>query len=160
MKELISDIYIAYYFNLTLQNRMPYNTRSVTRKMSQSNKPKIETVVSNTSSTIKPDELVKCYYTRSMCPTEGLNVELNKDIFTKQLYSLLLKQEQATGRKTRIILGNCVFEYLRINKDMLNHNFKEIKNIARRKILSFYYDDKLYKLANEWHFWLFDKHIV
>jgi hypothetical protein len=61
---------------------------------------------------------------------------------------------------------NSLFEFLRNNMDIITKNSidsKKFKGEIKDKILEFYSlhrNDQFRQLANEWHFWIFNEHIV
>jgi F0F1-type ATP synthase gamma subunit len=122
---------------------MPIYTGSTTRMN--------ETNISEKNKYI--DNSIYCYSTRNK-----FNSSLT---FEKQLQNMLAEVDKIDGRKNQIRHVNNIFDLIRRNKLLLmtDIRFEQLKTTIQDKILEFYHTEKLYRLANEWHYWIFDTYI-
>jgi hypothetical protein len=112
-------------------------------------------IKSNPNSQTDNDNRIYCYSTRNKFNASNT--------FNKQLRDLLNQTCTIKGRQNKIRHMNNVFDLLRRNKKNLLCPTYPCQNLLieiRNKTLEMYHKEKLYRLANEWHFWIFDTYIA
>ena len=76
----------------------------------------------------------------------------------------MIRNVNTSERENFIKNLNSVFEFIRNNMDIVNSvDSKKFKGEIKDKIFEFYSvhkNDQFQKLANEWHFWIFNEYIL
>jgi hypothetical protein len=137
------------------------NTRSATRMQKSntssdsSDSSDANSIQSIPTSQTDINSSIYCYPTRNKFNASNS--------FEKQLGDMLEQSNTIEGRQTKIRHINNIYDLIRRNKKHIfaaAPRYDELLVAIRNKTLQMYHKEKLYRLANEWHFWIFDTYIA
>jgi len=132
---------------------MPYITRSVSKKIEEQKK-KAEKIVKPSHNYCTRSKVAD-RHTQQLLP----NVQTPESIFIIEMKKFIKDFEQVVGRSNQIDQLTTMMQYLRDNKTIIEKPENlYFKLTLKNKILEFFYEDNA-KIASEWNFWIFGKHL-